>query len=229
MRSGHCFLLALVVLTGAGCSGGSEGASTAPTADVASMAETRASAAPIAGKAEAGSTRRQTLRLVSTAVSAVPVRSQRSIIRNGDLAVRVKAIEPAERQIEQLVASEQGYVDNASSTDLASDHPEIKIAVRVPVQTFESTITAIESMGVRLSKTINSQDVTGQLIDLDARLATMSAEEKSTRVSCDKPEASKPPSNFATNSPTLDPKSKASPAKGNPPASWRSFQALPSR
>jgi hypothetical protein len=69
-------------------------------------------------------------------------------------------------------------VDSASSTDLASDHPELRLTLRVPVGTFDSTVAAIEGMGTRLSKTVNAQDVTGNLVDLDARLASLSAEEQ---------------------------------------------------
>ena len=190
MRTGHFTLLASAILVIAGCGAKEDVASAAKetmSGDVAAAAP-EAQRQGVALKADTsidGAGRAPATRLASNSTfaphtndAASVAEAHRQIIRNGDLAIRVKQIEPAERQIENLIATERGYVDSASSTDLASDHPQIKISLRVPENLFESTLTTIESMGVRLSKTVNSQDVTGQLIDLDARVTTMKDEEK---------------------------------------------------
>lgn len=182
MRTGTWILSIVVALASFGC--GQPNADTASSAGEnmgarpAVMAEMKAQAPARAVNGDPtleGATASPAL--ASLPHQTAPPIPQRSIIRNADLAVRVKSIEPAEHQIEKLIGSEGGYVDSAASTDLASDHPEIKLSLRVPVGEFDSTIDAIEAMGVRLSKTVNSQDVTGQLIDLDARLTTMKDEE----------------------------------------------------
>jgi hypothetical protein len=107
--------------------------------------------------------------------------TQRSIIRRADVAVRVDNVEKAEKQVDRMVAALGGYVDSATSTDLASDKPTIALTLRVPVGAFDRAIDSLEGLGVRLSKTINSEDVTTQIVDLDARLRTLSATEETYR------------------------------------------------
>lgn len=110
-----------------------------------------------------------------------PPAVKRSIIRRGDVAVRVENVEKAEKEVGRIVESIGGYVDSAQSTDLASSAPTIDITLRVPVEQFDSALEKFEKLGVRLSKQISSEDVTGQIVDLDARLKTLSAEEETYR------------------------------------------------
>ena len=102
----------------------------------------------------------------------------RQVIRRAELDIRVGNVEKAEREVGGIVQSVGGYTDTATSSDLASTHPMLKLALRVPVAAFDSTITRFEGLGVRLSKTIGSEDVTGKLVDLDARLKTLRAKEE---------------------------------------------------
>lgn len=107
--------------------------------------------------------------------------AQRSIIRKAELSLRVEAVEKAEKEIDSAVNAMGGYVDSAQSADLASTKPTIDLTLRVPVGRFDDALAKFESLGVRLSKTVNSEDVTGQLVDLDARLRTLSAQEETYR------------------------------------------------
>ncbi len=109
------------------------------------------------------------------------VPSGRQVIRTADLAVRVKRIEPAEEAIRKYVTASGGYVDSASSSELNSDHPTMSLTLRVPVSSFDISLEKLESLGVRLSKSISSEDVTNQIVDLDARLKTLSAQEETYR------------------------------------------------
>ncbi len=200
MRTGHCFFVALVIVFAIGCDSGNRGdgnvaaSSALPTDSIAvSGAQMKSQlrseiSLPTPGAAKGAFKRNpefmsRNIQTVSNPSSPAPspilplIVTQRAMVRKAELAMRVKSIEPAEHEIEKLVANEQGYVDSAASTDLASDNPQITVTLRVPANKFESTITTIEAMGVRLSKTINSADVTGQLVDLDARLKSLSAEE----------------------------------------------------
>jgi len=53
------------------------------------------------------------------------------------------------------------------------------MSLRVPVKQFEGFIQQCEALGVRQAKTVASQDVSGQLIDMDARVKALRAEETS--------------------------------------------------
>jgi Domain of unknown function (DUF4349) len=108
-----------------------------------------------------------------------PIIENRAVIRTGSLTVRVKSVEKAERATAQLVGQVGGYVEGSQSGDLAGENPSITMSLRIPVRQFESVIERCEALGVRLAKTINSQDVTGQLVDLDARVKVLRAEEGS--------------------------------------------------
>jgi hypothetical protein len=105
----------------------------------------------------------------------------RMVIRSANLSIRVDNVEAAEKSVSAIIAATGGYVDSATSSDLASDNPVLTIAMRVPVREFDRSISKIEALGVRLTKTISSQDVTEQVVDIDARVRTMKVEEESYR------------------------------------------------
>jgi len=107
--------------------------------------------------------------------------THRSVIRKADLTVRVKNVEKGENTIDHIVLDMGGYVDSAQSADLASGNPTMDISLRVPVGQFDTALEKFEALGDRMSKTISSEDVTGQIVDLDARLETMKAQEETYR------------------------------------------------
>ncbi len=106
---------------------------------------------------------------------------QREVIREASLDVRVPNVEEAERKVNAIVARLRGYVDSANSTDLASDRPMLIVTLRVPVGAFDRALVEFEALGTRLSKSVKSEDVTAQIVDLDARLKTKSAQEETYR------------------------------------------------
>lgn len=151
---------------------GDEAASTAASAPMESakaVLASRAASGAAADKAEAP--KPELTSLVA----------QRSIIRKAQISIRVDQVEKAEKQVDSAIVGMGGYVDSAQSADLASEHPTIDLTLRVPVAQFDNALAKFEALGVRLSKTVSSEDVTGQLVDLDARLRTMSAQEETYR------------------------------------------------
>jgi hypothetical protein len=107
--------------------------------------------------------------------------AQRAVIRKAIIAVRVTDVEKADKALDKETDEFGGYVDSANSTDLASDTPQMDVTVRVPVSKFDLALGKFEALGVELSKSVNSEDVTGQIVDLDARLRTLGAEEETYR------------------------------------------------
>ena len=168
----------------AGCSAGDHGAESARSESMKDMSGAKLASSPqpegegLAGGGYKGKVMRQPNR--SEAPEAPPTMA-RQVIRRAELAIRVPNVEGAEREVNALVRSWQGYVESAGSTDLATDNPVLNMAIRVPVERFDSGIAKLESLGVRLSKTVSSEDVTGQIVDLDARLRTLRAQEETYR------------------------------------------------
>ncbi len=105
----------------------------------------------------------------------------RMVIRRADLALRVDNLEKAERSVQKLIAGHGGYVDSASSSDLDSDHPVLTVSMRVPAQSFDQAMLQIEALGIRTGKSINSEDVTEKVVDMDARIKSMLVQEETYR------------------------------------------------
>lgn len=107
--------------------------------------------------------------------------SIRQVIRTAQLELRVPKVDQAERKVERIAASFGGYVENSTSSELSTEKPTMQLTVRVPSARFSAFIEGMEGLGVRLSKSQGTDDVTGQLVDLDARLRTLSAQEEALR------------------------------------------------
>ena len=180
----------LLVVSLAGCSAGDAGTSSdvarsLPTApaqmdQMASRTEMKASQAA----AGAGASENQPMATgqlaVAKNIAPIPVaRMNRAVIRTGQLTVRVDSVEKSERAAGKLIASIGGYVEGSHSDDLAGENPTITMSLRVPVDQFDNVIAQCETLGVRLAKQMSSDDVTSQLVDMDARSKVMRAEEDS--------------------------------------------------
>lgn len=117
----------------------------------------------------------------AVAKAAVPPKTElapsRAVVRRAELGIRVERVEVAEKRVQQQTVELGGYLDSAESSDLASSHPTMDLTVRVPTGRFEEALARYEALGTRLSKSISTEDVTGQLVDMDARLKTLSAQE----------------------------------------------------
>ncbi|MBS1724461.1 MAG: DUF4349 domain-containing protein [Armatimonadetes bacterium] len=105
----------------------------------------------------------------------------RAIIRKASETIRVPDVEKTERDVTDFVATLGGYVSESHSSNLNATSPSVTMVLRVPVQTFDSTLLRIEAMGTRMEKSISGEDVTAQLVDFDARLKIMQAQEESFR------------------------------------------------
>jgi hypothetical protein len=163
MRSTPFWLIAIVTAALAGCSASHDFHDAASSEYSAPEARTGA-----AGQGPAGPGGQMQL-------ASIP---QRAVIRNAGLRLRVRELEKSEGEVVRIVQGVGGYVEGTSSTDLASERPVLTLTARVPVDTFDDVLKRIEQLGVRLSKTVTGEDVTEQLVDLDARLKIMRAQEE---------------------------------------------------
>lgn len=107
---------------------------------------------------------------------------KRAVVRNGSLTIRVPNVEEAEKKANAFVTKGGGFVASSESTDLTENAPTITLKVRYPADGFDTAIVFFESLGKRLGKKVSGEDVTAQLVDFDARMKIMRAQEDSFRV-----------------------------------------------
>jgi hypothetical protein len=112
----------------------------------------------------------------------VGVQPQGLVVRSGDLALRVQDLEAAERSIQKQVRAWGGFVAGSSGQAFDSPNARVNLSLRVPEARFSDAMTFLESIGTRLSKSVASSDVTGEVVDLEARQRTMLAQEESYRL-----------------------------------------------
>jgi hypothetical protein len=173
--------LAAVLLAGCGAASEDAQAAASPYAEDTYPARSRSMPEAQSDSGVAESPARLASNVDSTPTYIHPATYGRQVIRRADLRVRVGSVEEAERRVGEIVGAAGGYVDSATSTDLASTRPVVTLTLRVPADAFDTTLAKFEALGVRLGKSISSEDVTGQLVDLDARMATMRAQEETYR------------------------------------------------
>ena len=99
----------------------------------------------------------------------------RLIIRTGNLALIVVDTEETVDEIGRLVAAVDGWVVN-SNIALAGDFKTGTVTVRVPAENFDTLVSGVKELAVEVElESSNSQDVTEEFVDLEARLGNLEA------------------------------------------------------
>jgi len=107
----------------------------------------------------------------------VATTEERMIVRNGDMSLVVVDITQARDEIAQMAVRFGGYV---VSSWISGEEEEMRgnISIRVPDDKFEPTLAELRSLAVRVaSESTDSQDVTEEYVDLQARLKNAEATE----------------------------------------------------
>lgn len=105
------------------------------------------------------------------------VTEERMIIRTGEMSLVVADVMQARDEVAQLAVSLNGYV---VSSRIWGEEQEIRgqVSIRVPDEQFELTLTKLRELAIRVeSESTDSQDVTEEYIDLEARLKNAEATE----------------------------------------------------
>jgi len=99
---------------------------------------------------------------------------ERSLIYTGTITVQVESVVQAADEASAVAIGLGGVVagDNRSIDD---DRSQATLVLRVPADRFMSTLDALAELGAEQSRQVQAQDVTEQLVDLEARIATQQA------------------------------------------------------
>jgi len=104
--------------------------------------------------------------------------TDRLIIRTGNLALVVEDVAQTIDLISKIATDTGGFVVNSQSYHIG-ESLRGTITVRVPSETFETAMASIAGLAVDVrSETTNSQDVTEEFVDLQARLKNLEATEQ---------------------------------------------------
>ena len=103
---------------------------------------------------------------------------ERQIVSQASLTIEVRNVNAATIQLRGLVESTGGFIEHISTS--GGPNPAYGSAVvRVPSERFVETLDRIEGLGRPLEQSIGQRDVTGQVIDLEARLRSERSAEQS--------------------------------------------------
>ncbi len=188
VAAGTGALLGALVL--AGCSGGaqgtsSQGAGSAVAADPGVPVPGsvgQPSAAPdgslgtdsAAGTTSSGT--RTAEKSPSFGLSPVAL-ADRSIVRTASLSVRVPDVLATSARVSALATAHGGFVAG-EQTQADPDHPakaEAVLTLRVPAASLPALLTQLRGLGTLLTEQQSADDVTGQVVDVQARINAQKA------------------------------------------------------
>lgn len=131
-----------------------------------------ASAAPAAPESLNGDT--------SASAGAVGARDDARIIRTGSIDLQVSDVPKALRTARDGIVALGGYV-GASNTSNDGDQPLAEITYRIPADRWEDALDLLRGLNGLTTKVVTERteavEVTGQVIDLEARIRNLQASE----------------------------------------------------
>ncbi|MFH1078111.1 MAG: DUF4349 domain-containing protein [Patescibacteria group bacterium] len=119
---------------------------------------------------------------VNSVGSAIPSESatDQRVIKTGEISLRVTDAPKAVEGIKTMVTGKGGFVESSSVADSGSGPRNAWMTLRVPVASFDATMTDLKTIGtLTLDESIHGQDVTEEFVDLDADIRNARAEEAS--------------------------------------------------
>lgn len=185
------FSLALVLAGAAGCSGKDRLSQAGSAVQGASSPQAASGAAFDANPARGGT--QKTLAAGSgggAAQAEVPTGPR--IVRNGEVSLRVAkgGLNAAFDRLSAAASGRGGFVADSSITastpaDAKRGVPETvgsaRLTLRVPVARLDDLLAELPSVGTVESKSLKGDDVSSQLVDMEARLTNLRAEEAAFR------------------------------------------------
>ena len=103
----------------------------------------------------------------------------RQIIYNANLTVKTEDAETARQRVVKLTEEVGGFLADSTMRVTEAGQRYVDIKVRVPATHFNKVVSAIRELGKVEHDSIDTQDVTEEFLDLEARLRTLrQAEER---------------------------------------------------
>jgi Domain of unknown function (DUF4349) len=107
---------------------------------------------------------------------------QRSIIYTGSITLRVGDVNQQAARATAIVAAAGGFVgSDKRSSGGSGDAADATLELRVPAERFQSVVDQLAGLGKEEQRSVNTQDVTEEVLDLGARIASQQARVDSGR------------------------------------------------
>jgi hypothetical protein len=106
---------------------------------------------------------------------------QRSIIYRGSVTVRVKDVNAATGQATGIATTAGGFIGSDNRTSSTNGAGTATLMLRIPADKFGTTVDQLSKLGTEEHREINTEDVTEETVDLDARIAVQQARVDSGR------------------------------------------------
>lgn len=101
-----------------------------------------------------------------------PTTIDRKLIRNGHLEFKTDDVKKVKAEIEKISKELNGYISDETENNYDA-RVQYNQTIRVPADQFDALIARIEKLADKVeNKGINTQDVTEEFIDVEARLKT---------------------------------------------------------
>ncbi|MCI0542562.1 DUF4349 domain-containing protein [bacterium] len=116
---------------------------------------------------------------ISNAGRPAPEGIERQIVYNASLSLLVARVEDAITALKSIAVERGGRTENVDFQDASYNQKKrATVVLRVPQAEFDKTVEQVKGVGIRVEhENISANDVTDQMVDIDARLANLRAEE----------------------------------------------------
>lgn len=109
--------------------------------------------------------------------SPAPARTERRVVRNAELSLIVADTPAAADRLVELADTLGGYASDIRA-DRWDELMHYRIVLRVPAARLDQALAAVKALAVRVeNEALQTEDVTEQVVDLEARLKTLVATE----------------------------------------------------
>ena len=117
--------------------------------------------------------------VIQPAAGALPViPDDRKIAFTATLEVVVPELESAVAKVEESLATHKGYVAKSEVKADASARRLATFSIRVPVESFRKFMKELKALGIADKDQIDSEDKTEEIVDVQARIKNLKAEEE---------------------------------------------------
>jgi hypothetical protein len=101
-----------------------------------------------------------------------PIITERKLIKTGDLSFETNDVAKTKVAVEAICKGLNAYISNENQNNYG-ERRQYQQTIRVPANQFDALLQKIEAEAVNIeNKNINTQDVTEEFIDVEARLNT---------------------------------------------------------
>ena len=171
-------LIAGVLLTGVLLAGGGADDAGSDTEEGTAMSQADTAAAPAGGRAENAAPAEGAAKGpggTNTTAQAPDLRvDQRSIIYTGSITVRVENVTTAAAQVTGIASAAGGFI-GADERHSGSGADTANLTLRVPADKFGAVVDQLAKLGTEEVRGLNTEDVTEEVVDLDARISVQRA------------------------------------------------------